>query len=94
MFIPEAAHKNIILYTQTELYMITFGSEVNLAPLGLNKFLQTTPMEKIVEAISSVFTGSDILLYLITTKGNLMFVTVSPTTNKIVTVEPIFLGEF
>jgi hypothetical protein len=51
-------------------------------------------MEKIVEAISSVFTGSDIILYLITTKGNLMFVTVSQTTNKIVTVEPIFLGEF
>lgn len=62
--------------------------------MGLTKFLQSAGSEQIVEAISSVFASNDILVYLITTRGNLMFISISATNTKIVTVEPLFLGEF
>lgn len=38
---PEAQPKSIILYTQSELYLVGFGTEIVPIALGMPKFLQT-----------------------------------------------------
>ena len=59
----------------------------------MTKHLQANS-EQIVQVISSIFNSSDVQLYMITTKGNLMFVNVNIGTNKIVNVEPLYLGDY
>lgn len=41
-----------------------------------------------------MITNNDILIYLITSKGNLHFVTINYNNNKVDSVETIYLGDF
>ena len=82
------------------MYVVHFGLEIKPISLGFNKSLQQLQpkenkvTETIVQAISSVFTNNDVQIYLITNKGNLMFLNINIGLNKVDKVEPLFLGEF
>lgn len=93
MFVSQACPKNILLYTANEVYVVGFGAEIKPVSVGVGKFLQATN-QNIVEAISSLFTGSDIQVYMITNGGNLLFININVVTNKIINVDTLSLGEF
>lgn len=91
MLVPEAAPKTILVYTHSEIYLLEFGAEIKPVPLGMCKFLTDCT---IVQAVSSLFTNNDSMIYLITSNGNLVFASFSTSPVKIVSVENVFLGDF
>jgi hypothetical protein len=60
--------------------MVNFGSEIKPIALAFSKTINLN-QETIVQAIPSLF--NDLQLYIITNKGNLYFVNINPSNNKI-----------
>lgn len=60
--------------------MVNFGSEIKPITLAFSKTINLN-QETIVQAIPSLF--NDLQLYIITNKGNLYFVNINPSNNKI-----------
>ena len=79
-----------------EMYIVHLSEEIKPSPLGFGKNIQSVNKggEEIVQAISSILTNNNVLVYVITNKGNLHFVTININNNKVDGVDTIFLGTF
>jgi hypothetical protein len=78
------------------MYIVHLAEEIKPLPLGFAKVITNVVKagEEIVQAISSILTNNDVLIYVITNKANLHFVNVNVINNKIDTVNTINLGTF
>jgi hypothetical protein len=79
-----------------EMYIVHLAEEIKPLALGFGKIITNVVKsgEEIMQAISSILTNNDVLIYVITNKGNLHFVNVNVINNKIDTVDTINLGTF
>lgn len=72
IIIPFSNDKVVLLYSNTELYVVQLGEEVKPIALKISKILED---ETIVQAITALDNGLNI--YIITSKGYLIYVSLN-----------------
>ena len=88
---PYSNDKVSILYGDNEMYLVQLGQEVKPSPLNFSEVLNIEN-EQIVEVVSALQNEPN--FYLITNKGNLYFISLNLSHNKVRRWKKQFLGTY